>query len=171
MLVVFGGLPGTGKTTLSRALAQRRGALHLRIDTIEQAIRDAGIAPVGAAGYAAAQALAESNLALGHIVIADCVNPVRESRAAWREVAARAGVPLLEVELVCTDRDTHRQRVEARRPDIPGHMLPGWPEIVTRDYRPWTDPHLVIDTATTGIEDAVARIAHQMEKARSAARP
>jgi predicted kinase len=38
MLVVVGGLPATGKTTVSRAAAARVGAAYLRIDTIEHAI-------------------------------------------------------------------------------------------------------------------------------------
>jgi adenylate kinase family enzyme len=38
VLVVFGGLPGTGKTTLSRAVAEALGAVWLRIDAIEAAI-------------------------------------------------------------------------------------------------------------------------------------
>jgi len=37
-LVVFGGLPGTGKTTLARALTQDWPATYLRIDEIEQAL-------------------------------------------------------------------------------------------------------------------------------------
>ena len=37
MLIVFGGLPGTGKTTVARELARQLGAVHLRIDSIEQA--------------------------------------------------------------------------------------------------------------------------------------
>lgn len=36
MLIVMSGLPATGKTTISRALASQINAVHLRIDTIEQ---------------------------------------------------------------------------------------------------------------------------------------
>ena len=52
MLVVFGGLPGTGKTTISRVIAARRSATYLRIDVIEQARRSAGglARDVGASG-------------------------------------------------------------------------------------------------------------------------
>ncbi|MGO6670405.1 AAA family ATPase, partial [Rhizobium ruizarguesonis] len=44
MLIIFGGLPGSGKTTIARALAERLNAVHVRVDTIEQAIRASGIA-------------------------------------------------------------------------------------------------------------------------------
>jgi predicted kinase len=37
-LIIFGGLPGVGKTSIARELAQRIGAVHSRIDSIEQAI-------------------------------------------------------------------------------------------------------------------------------------
>ena len=55
MLIVVGGLPGTGKTTISRRLAL--AAAHLRIDLIEQVIRDSGAlrGAVGASGSAVAQ--------------------------------------------------------------------------------------------------------------------
>lgn len=39
MLVIFSGLPAVGKTTMARELARQIGAAHLRIDSIEQAIR------------------------------------------------------------------------------------------------------------------------------------
>ncbi len=42
MLIVFSGLPGTGKTTIANDLAATTGAVYLRIDTIEQAIRNSG---------------------------------------------------------------------------------------------------------------------------------
>jgi predicted kinase len=42
MLVVLSGLPGVGKTTIARELARATGAVHVRIDAIEQALRNAG---------------------------------------------------------------------------------------------------------------------------------
>lgn len=42
MLIVFSGLPGTGKTIIAKELVATTGALYLRIDTIEQAIRNSG---------------------------------------------------------------------------------------------------------------------------------
>src|SRR5215475_11042164 len=34
VLIVFGGLPGTGKTTIAKAIAKRYAAVYLRVDTI-----------------------------------------------------------------------------------------------------------------------------------------
>jgi AAA domain len=42
MLIVVSGLPGTGKTTIARKLANELAAVYLRIDSIEQSIRNAG---------------------------------------------------------------------------------------------------------------------------------
>jgi predicted kinase len=164
MLIVFGGLPGTGKTTIGRALAGRVGGVYLRIDVIEQALRSASVlaGDVGAAGYSVAQAIAESNLANGRIVVADCVNPVAESRQGWRAVAARAGKRIIEVELICSDLKAHRRRVEQRVSDIQGLVLPTWQDVRSREYEPWDEPHIVIDTAYTTPDEAIAEIEREM---------
>ncbi|MEE7548920.1 AAA family ATPase, partial [Xanthomonas sp. Kuri4-1] len=148
-LVVFGGLPGVGKSTIAQALLAIYPALYLRIDTIEQSLRDSGVlaGDVGPAGYLAAQALAETNLRLGHAVVADCVNPLPVTRAAWRAVARRAQVPVVEIEVVCSDRDLHRDRVEHRDGQVPGLRPPRWASVLAHDYAPWREPRWVIDSA------------------------
>ncbi|NBU29185.1 MAG: AAA family ATPase, partial [Caulobacteraceae bacterium] len=42
-LIVFAGLPGTGKSSIARGVAEAIRAVWLRIDTLEQAIRDSGV--------------------------------------------------------------------------------------------------------------------------------
>jgi len=131
--------------------------VHLRIDSIEQALR-AGSVLVESEGYAVAYAIAADNLALGRVVIADCVNPWPLTRRAWRAVAERAGVRAVEVEVVCSDAEEHRRRVESRVADIEGHELPGWKDVVERDYRPWDGPRLVVDTARLSVPESVRAI-------------
>jgi predicted kinase len=157
MLVVLGGLPGVGKTAIARELARATGGVHVRIDSIEQALRNAG-AQVEGEGYSVAYAVAEDNLRLGRIVVADCVNPWPLTRSAWRSVADRAGVRTVDVEIVCSDADEHRRRVESRRADITGHRLPTWSEVMARDYRPWNGQRLVIDTARADVQQCVQAI-------------
>ena len=89
MLLIFGGLPAVGKTAIAAGLARGVEAVHLRIDSIEQALRDSGVEIAGPEGYVVAYAVAEDNLRLGRTVIADSVNPVEVTRAAWRDVARR----------------------------------------------------------------------------------
>ncbi len=155
MLVIFGGLPGTGKSTLALKVAGETGAVYLRIDTIERALVDGDEARrVGEEGYRVAYAVAADNLRLGHTVIADSVNPLVVTREAWRNVAARAGVDAVEIEVLCSDRAEHRRRVETRVAPIP--VI--WQEVEARDFEPWTSDHIRIDTAGRDIEQSLAAL-------------
>jgi predicted kinase len=164
MLIVFGGLPGTGKSTIACALAERTAATYLRIDVIEQAIRASGVlaGDVGPAGYHAAMALAEANLRLGRTVISDSVNPIALTRRAWEAVAERCGAPLIDVEIVCSDPAEHRRRVEQRQSTVDGLILPTWQQVTDRHYEPWEEAHLIIDTARLSPDAAVATIERHM---------
>jgi predicted kinase len=163
MLIVLGGLPGTGKTSIAHAVLAHCAAAYVRIDEIEQALKASKVlaGDVGPAGYVVGYALARSNLQLGQTVLVDCVNPLAETREAWRAVAAITASALLEVEIICSDATEHRRRVEHRTADIAGHVLPTWESVSRHDYTPWTSPRLVIDTATTSASDAASLILSQ----------
>lgn len=156
MLYIFGGLPGTGKTALSQRLTREKKAVYLRIDTIEHALREAGIILDGPEGYTTAYRIAGDNLRLGRVVVADSVNPLEITRSAWRDVAARAEMPFAEIEVICSDKNEHYRRIKERPPDIPGFKLPTWEDVVNREYEPWEEAHLVIDTARQSLEQSYA---------------
>lgn len=166
MLIIFGGLPATGKTTIARELARQLGAVYLRIDTIEQAMRDAATAsqPISDEGYRVAYAVAEDNLCLGLTVISDSVNPLQLTRDAWIGVAHRAHARPAEVEVICSDPRVHRQRVETRTADIRGLKLPTWEEVAAREYEPWGREHIVIDTAGRSVAESVEELREALAK-------
>src|SRR5690606_17935155 len=114
---------------------------------------------IGPAGYIAAYTVARDNLIVGRTVVADSVNPIEITRTDWREVALKNSSRFVEVELVCTNRAEHQNRVETRAADIPGHRLPTWSEVVEREYEEWDSQDLlVIDTSSKSVEESVAEI-------------
>ena len=156
MLVIFSGLPGVGKTAIAQDLAREIGAVYLRIDSIEQAIRASMTSRrVDDFGYRIAYVVAEDNLRIGRTVVADSVNPIQLTRDAWLDVAKRAHVAAIEIEVTCSDSNEHRRRVETRTTDICGLRLPNWQEVESREYHPWNREHVVIDTANRSLEQNV----------------
>ncbi|WP_249861939.1 AAA family ATPase [Paenibacillus konkukensis] len=137
MLYIFGGLPGTGKSTLSAALAKELRATHLRVDVVEQAMRAAGITVNGTEGYMVCYELAKQNLRLDLDVIADTVNPITITitRQAWRDVTESLQITFVEIEVICSNERELRHRVRTRRTDIPGLILPTWDEVKNRQIR------------------------------------
>ena len=58
------------------------------------------------------------------------------------------------VETLLADVGEHRRRVEERSPDIPGHLIPTWEQVVNSEWTPWDDEcdgdRLQVDTTDTG---------------------
>jgi predicted kinase len=167
-LVVVGGLPATGKSTIAKILAKQTKTPYLRVDRIEQAIVAWSTLshPVGPAGYAVAYELAQEQLQLRLDVIVECVNPIALTRDSWFKIAAENGAAILEVEVVCSDESEHRRRVETRTSDVEGLTKPTWEVVLERDYEPWTRKHLVVDSARVSSENTAELIKSEIASAR-----
>ena len=168
-LTVVGGLPAVGKTAVCREVLRLRAEARprsrpptwLRIDSIEQALRDSGEMlpdmPAGA-GYYVAAAVARDVLTSGGDVLVECVNPLPLTRRLWEETASALGCRFLAVEIVCSDKAEHRRRVQQRVSDIEGLELPDWRAVERRDYAPWPEADLHLDTARLTVTEAARAI-------------
>lgn len=160
MLIIFSGLPGSGKSTIAQSLAKQLNTLYLRIDTIEQAIRkvDEDKREMRPAGHFVAYFLARENLQLGATVIADSVNPLALTRDAYREIALSTGTGYLEIEIICSDIIEHRKRVETRVSEVKELTLPDWIQVTDLVYEPWNREHLVLDSYSLSSDECASRI-------------
>ncbi len=151
MLVATAGLPGTGKSTIGQVVASRLGIAVVSVDPIETAILQAGIGadqPTGLAAYLVAETLAERVLITGSGIMVDAVNAVAPAREQWVNLAQRMNEPLRFIEVICSDPDLHRSRIEAWRLSMP-HIQLTWNAVEQSldDYAEWS-----------GSSAAVARI-------------
>lgn len=165
VLVCMSGLPGVGKSTIAKALAEQTGALHLRLDEMEAAMQQSHMKcdDLADGGYAAAQAVARSALAQGFDVLAVCVNPMQLTRRAWQK--ASQGHPHIDVLLSCSDVALHRHRIESRENDIDGHCLPTWQAVQARTFDPFPQADIELDTSQLTVAEAVQRLRAAMSAA------
>lgn len=146
-LYIFAGLPGSGKSTLARELAKRMAAAYVRIDTIEQKLKDLRAGEITTEGYEVGYRIAAENLRLGLNVVADSCNSVVITRKAWEKVASDSGARPVNIEIVCSDKAEHRRRIETRASNIQGLKPTTWEEVECREYHSWSGDRIVIETA------------------------
>lgn len=164
ILYIFAGLPGSGKTTLAQLLAQRVHAAYVRIDTIEQALRDLCALDVEGEGYRLAYRVAADNLRLGMSVVADSCNPIELTRREWAQVALDTQAGYVNIEVICSDAREHRRRVETRVSSVSGLKLPTWQDVENREYHAWTVDRIVVDTAGKPETDCIDELLAELAK-------
>lgn len=161
-LYIFSGLPGVGKTTLARHLATRLSATYIRIDTVEQALRDLYSGEVQGEGYDISYRIAKDNLALGSDVVADSCNPIKLTRKEWERVAHDSGCDYVNIHIICSDPDEHRRRVETRVSTVAGLTMPTWEDVENREYHTWSTPRIYLDTASASEQECLENLLSQL---------
>lgn len=164
ILFILSGLPASGKSTLAKLIAKEYNAFYLRIDTIEQALRDLCNFDVQGEGYRLAYRIAKDNLNMGHHVVADSCNPINLTRKEWNDVALKNGCQYINIEVTCSDSVEHKKRCETRRKEVDGLRLPTWDDILNRKYDVWESDRIIIDTASKTIEDSFSELKKEIDK-------
>ena len=164
-LIVFSGLPGTGKSTLAEIVGKW---LHIPVfakDWLEATLLRNGLQPtvneksLGYVGYELLTVLAERQLILEQSVILDSVASTHAIRNTWKELSTRYGADMRVIECVCSDQVLHRVRLGTRDRNIPGWHELEWSDVekVKQYYQAWDEDRLVLDMANP-IDENLSRV-------------
>ena len=152
-LIIFSGLPGTGKSSLAEAIAKELGIPVFAKDWLEATLLRSGLRPtvedkpLGFAGYELLTVLAERQLMLRQSVILDSVAATESIRSRWRQLAEQYYADWRVIECICSDESLHRSRLQDRKRNIPGWHELEWADVakVKQYYVPWHDERLKLD--------------------------
>ena len=153
-LIVFSGLPATGKSSIAEAVARESGIPLFAKDWLAATLKHLGIgygesgsSMLGQAGYGLLTTLARRQLSLGQSAILDSVLSWESTRRRWRKIAADYGAGWYVIECICSDAALHRTLLAGRRYNIPGWQELAWTEVerVRAYYKPWDEDHLILD--------------------------
>jgi adenylylsulfate kinase len=162
------GLPGSGKSALARAAAERLRALgehHCRVLELDEVRKTLTPSPTYSDAereivYRALSYMATLLTEAGVPVIVDAT----AHRRAWRDLARAQIAQFAEVQLVCSPavcRERERARAPGHAPrhiyaraGAPGARVPG----VDVAYEPALTPELVIDTEHETVSDAADKV-------------
>lgn len=152
-LIIFSGLPGTGKSAIAEAVGCNLGFPVFAKDWLEGTLLNSNLETdetshlLGLAGYNLLTVLAERQLMLGQSVILDSVASTESIRREWKELSEKYNADWRVIECVCSDIDLHKERLKIRQRGIPGWHELEWSEVerVRSYYVPWHENRVVFD--------------------------
>jgi hypothetical protein len=97
-------------------------------------------------------------------VVADSCNPIVLSRTEWEQVAVDTEAMFINIEFTCSDKAEHRKRIESRKATIPGHVLPTWEKVESREYDTWNSSRVIIDTAAKTVNESFDELMSKIDQ-------
>jgi len=152
-LIVFSGLPGTGKSMLAEAVGKALGIPVFARDWLEATLLRSRLKPtlkdksLGFVGNELMTILAERQFMLEQSVILDSVAATQTIRSTWRQLAGQYSADWRVIECICSDEALHRSRLKERKRNIPGWHELKWFEVerVKGYYSVWEGERLILD--------------------------
>lgn len=159
-LVVMRGYPGTGKSTIARAISTALHAPLIDRDILRQKAVDifGNVPHVGRFSYELMFALAEEQLSLGLSVVVDTPLTYRTTYEQAKELAQSFHVPMVVVHCQCPP-EVQKIRLEGRVGKVSEFQITSWKEWMQWKprFEDFDDDGCIVDTSNP-LDDSLAKV-------------
>lgn len=160
IFVLMRGYPGTGKSTIARAIATALRAPLIDRDIIRQKAVDifGDAHEVGRFSYELMFALTEEQLSLGLSVVVDTPLTYRETYEKSLKLADKFNIPMLVVHCQCPP-EVQKRRLEGRKGTVSEFQITSWEEWLRWKprFEEFHDHGCLIDTSNP-LDDSLAKV-------------
>ncbi len=159
-LIVMRGYPGTGKSTIARAISAALHAPLIDRDILRQKAVDifGNLPHVGRFSYELMFALTEEQLSLGLSVVVDTPLTYRTTYEQAKELAQTFHAPMLVVHCQCSP-EVQKRRLEGRVGKVSEFQITSWEEWMQWKprFEDFDDEGCIIDTSHP-LDDSLAKV-------------
>ena len=165
-IIIVGGIPGTGKTTIANSLSKSINAPVFTKDILEAAVVRRGLATskdLKGVGYELMAVLALNEFKQGRSSILDCIASTERVKMFW---ATLIHENTSYIECVCSDVSIHRELIKNRKRNIPNWYELEWNDVlkIKETYKPCSEERLVLDATEclqSNINKAIEYVRYQ----------
>lgn len=160
------GYPGTGKSTIARAIARALHASLIDRDIIRQTAVDilGNLPEIGRFSYELMFALTREQLSLGLSVVVDTPLTYHVTYEQARKMAQSFHTPMLVVHCQCPP-EVQKRRLEGRKGQVSEFQITSWEE--WERWKPrfeeFDDEGCIIDTSRP-LDDSLAKVMHTIHE-------
>ncbi len=147
-MIVIGGIPGTGKSTLANALSNDMNVPVFSKDELEAAVVRKDLCSnkdMHGVGYEIMATLAKRQFGNDNSAIFDFIASRNRVEELWPQLLE---IEYKYIECVCSNQDIHKERIDSRKRNITGWYDLAWEDIlnIQSNYQPLMPERLILDS-------------------------
>ena len=70
----------------------------------------------------------------------------------------------MNIQVICSNKEEHKKRVEAREAEISEFKFPTWEEVENREYHSWNSERVIIDTSGKTTEESFEELNKKIKR-------
>ncbi|MFT5594831.1 MAG: adenylate kinase family enzyme [Oceanicoccus sp.] len=147
-MIIIGGVPGAGKSTLAKGLSKELNIPAFSKDELEAAVARRGLCKnkeTQGVGFEIMAVIAKTQIENDNSAIFDFIASKSRITEQWSELLESE---IKYIECICSNEEIHKERIQSRNRNIEGWYELVWEDVLTirKYFQPLMTDRLILDS-------------------------